>query len=58
MHVASTRNLESPCHRRANYLATAANAFDYAVKCRVLAIDWIVRITRQVLLRGLCVPKT
>jgi hypothetical protein len=34
------------------YLATAANAFDHAVKRRVLAIDWIVRITRQVLLRG------
>src|SRR3984893_10028989 len=34
------------------YLATAANAFDHAIKRRVLAIDWIVRITRQVLLRG------
>jgi hypothetical protein len=34
------------------YLATAANAFDHSVKRRVLAIDWIVRITRQVLLRG------
>src|ERR1700693_3684222 len=34
------------------YLATAANAFDHAVKRRVLAIDWIVRITRQVVLRG------
>jgi hypothetical protein len=34
------------------YLATAANAFDHAVKRRVLAIDWIVRITHQVLLRG------
>jgi hypothetical protein len=33
------------------YLATAANAFDHSVKRRVLAIDWIVRITRQVLLR-------
>jgi hypothetical protein len=26
------------------YLATAANAFDHAVKRRVLAIDWIVRL--------------
>src|SRR5260370_38240432 len=34
------------------YLATAANAFDHAVKRRVLAIDWIVRIIHQVLLRG------
>jgi hypothetical protein len=34
------------------YLATAANAIDHAVKRRVLAIDWIVRITHQVLLRG------
>ena len=34
------------------YLATAANAFDHAVKRRVLAIDRIVRITREVLLRG------
>src|ERR1700692_1930939 len=34
------------------YLATAANAFGHAVKRRVLAIDWIVRITRQVLLLG------
>src|ERR1700730_17066369 len=34
------------------YLATAANAFDHAVERRVLAIDWIVRITRQVFLRG------
>src|ERR1700693_5856957 len=34
------------------YLATAANAFDHAIKRRVLAIDWIVRITRQVLLQG------
>jgi hypothetical protein len=34
------------------YLATAANAFDRAVKRRVLAIDWIVRIIHQVLLRG------
>jgi hypothetical protein len=33
------------------YLATAANAFDHAVKRRVLAIDWIVRIT-QVVFRG------
>jgi hypothetical protein len=33
-------------------VATAANAFDHSVKRRVLAIDWIVRITRQVLLRG------
>src|SRR5258708_16365842 len=42
-------------HQRASwsqYLATAANAFDHAVKRRVLAIDWIVRIIRQVLLRG------
>src|SRR5260370_35490500 len=42
-------------HKRASwsqYLATAANAFDHAVKCRVLAIDWIVRITHQFLLRG------
>ena len=34
------------------YSATAANAFDHAVKRRVLAIDWIVRIIHQVLLRG------
>src|SRR5260370_7114194 len=34
------------------YSATAANAFNHAVKRRVLAIDWIVRITHQVLLRG------
>src|SRR6202162_5359821 len=34
------------------YLATAANAFDHAVKRRVLAIDWIVRISHQVFLRG------
>src|SRR5258706_13054502 len=34
------------------YLATAANAFDHAVKRRVLTIDWIVRIIGQVLLRG------
>src|SRR6266481_3732184 len=34
------------------YSATAANAFNHAVKLRVLAIDWIVRITHQVLLRG------
>jgi hypothetical protein len=34
------------------YLATAANAFGHAVKLRVLAIDWIVRITREVLLVG------
>jgi hypothetical protein len=33
-------------------LATAANAFDHSVKRRVLAIDWIVRITHRVLLRG------
>src|ERR1700723_3423728 len=38
--------------RWTNYLATAANAFGHAVKSRVLAIDWIVRITHQVLLRG------
>src|ERR1700731_1947848 len=37
---------------QSQYLATAANAFGHAVKSRVLAIDWIVRITRQVLLRG------
>jgi hypothetical protein len=34
------------------YSATAANAFDHSVKRRVLAIDWIVRITHQILLRG------
>jgi len=34
------------------YLATAANAFDHAVERGVLAIDCIVRITRQVFLRG------
>src|SRR5258705_4692635 len=34
------------------YLATAANAFDHAVQRRVLAIDWIVRISHQVFLRG------
>src|ERR1700722_8413599 len=34
------------------YLATAANAFGHAVKRRVLAIDWIVRITGQVLFVG------
>jgi hypothetical protein len=34
------------------YLATAANAFGHAVKRLVLAIDWIVRIIHQVLLRG------
>jgi hypothetical protein len=33
------------------YLATAANAIDHTVKRRVLAIDWIVRIIHQVLLR-------
>ena len=32
--------------------ATAANAFDHSVKRRVLAIDWIVRVTHQFLLRG------
>src|ERR1700731_1567376 len=37
---------------QSQYLATAANAFGHAVKRRVLAIDWIVRIIRQVLLRG------
>src|SRR5258708_13485128 len=42
-------------HQRASwsqYSATAANAFDHAVKRRVLTIDWIVRIIGQVLLRG------
>src|SRR5258708_37378659 len=42
-------------HQRASwsqYSATAANAFDHAVKRRVLAIDWIVRISHQVFLRG------
>jgi hypothetical protein len=34
------------------YLANAANSFGHAVERCVLAIDWIVRITRQVLLRG------
>jgi hypothetical protein len=38
------------------YLATAANAFDHAVKRRVLAIDWIIWIIRQVLPRALDRP--
>jgi len=59
MRAASVQNLSlrHPDSRRkalgiSLYLATAANAFDHAVKRRVLAIDWIVRITHQVLLRG------
>jgi hypothetical protein len=36
---------------RAKYLTTAANAFDHTVKLCVLAIDWVVRITHQVILR-------
>jgi hypothetical protein len=44
-------SLPSDTSRRfLRYLATAANAFDHAVKRRVLAIDWIVRIIRRVLL--------
>src|SRR5258707_15695935 len=46
MGGASDRALGIP-----QYSATAANAFDHAVKRRVLAIDWIVRITHLVLLR-------
>jgi hypothetical protein len=38
------------------YLATAANAFDHAVKRLVLAIDWIIWIIRQVLPRALDRP--
>ena len=34
------------------YLATAANAFGHAVERCILAIDCIVRITHQVVLRG------
>ena len=34
--------------RNSQYLATAANVCDRAVKCCVLAIDGIVRITHQV----------
>jgi hypothetical protein len=54
MHVASTRNSSGSLSGSppGNYSTTAANAFDLAVKRRVLASDWIVRITRQVLLRG------
>jgi len=33
-------------------LATAANALGHAVKRRVLSVDWIVRISHQVRLRG------
>jgi hypothetical protein len=33
-------------------LATAADAFDHAVKRCVLAIDWIVGVTHQFPLRG------
>ena len=63
MRAASAQYLSVPVgfthqdsHRKAlgisQCLATAANAFDHAVERRVLAIDWIVRITHQVLLRG------
>jgi hypothetical protein len=38
------------------YLATAANAFDHVIKRRVLAIDWIIWIIRQVLPRALDRP--
>jgi hypothetical protein len=39
------------------YLATAANAFDHAVKRRVLAIDWIVWITEALLVGHLIGPR-
>jgi hypothetical protein len=39
------------------YSATAANAFDHAVKRRVLAIDWIVRITQVLLVGHLIDPR-
>jgi hypothetical protein len=38
-------------HTAVQYLAAAANAFDHTVKRRVLAIDWILRITHQGVLR-------
>src|ERR1700722_3949710 len=38
-------------------LATAANAFDHSVKRRVLAIDWIVRITQVLLVGHLIDPR-
>ena len=41
----------------ASVLATAANAFDHAIKRRVLAIDWIVRITQVLFVGHLIGPR-